>query len=76
MPIQVKVFAEYRERFGFDQREVGHSEGIDPQTVWRLMGGGALPQNLLCSINWDYVSLDTVLNEGDELAFFPPVSGG
>ena len=28
------------------------------------------------AINQDHVSFDTVLHDGDEVAFFPPVTGG
>jgi molybdopterin synthase sulfur carrier subunit len=29
-----------------------------------------------CAINLDYVMADAKLNEGDEVGFFPPVTGG
>jgi molybdopterin synthase sulfur carrier subunit len=29
-----------------------------------------------CAINLDYVIADAVLSEGDEVGFFPPVTGG
>jgi len=29
-----------------------------------------------CAINLDYVQIDAVLNDGDEVGFFPPVTGG
>lgn len=76
MPIQVKLFAEYRDRFGFSEREVDFSDGARPRDVWQWMGGGEVPANLLCARNLDYVPLDSALENGDELAFFPPVSGG
>ncbi len=31
---------------------------------------------ILAAVNSRYVSLDTPLNDSDEVAFFPPVSGG
>jgi molybdopterin synthase sulfur carrier subunit len=33
-------------------------------------------QQLLCACNHQICSLDTLLAPGDELAFFPPVTGG
>ncbi|REL34557.1 molybdopterin converting factor subunit 1 [Thalassotalea euphylliae] len=32
--------------------------------------------NILAALNQQMVSKDTVVNAGDELAFFPPVTGG
>ena len=29
-----------------------------------------------CAINLDYVQIDAKLNDGDEVGFFPPVTGG
>ena len=33
-------------------------------------------KNLQCAINCEYVSLDAKVNDKDELALFPPVTGG
>ena len=30
----------------------------------------------LCAVNHHYVSLETILHEGDEVVFIPPVGGG
>jgi molybdopterin synthase sulfur carrier subunit len=32
--------------------------------------------NLICAVNHTVVSEDTDLNDGDEVAFYPPVTGG
>jgi len=30
----------------------------------------------LCAVNHGYVTTDTILHEGDELVFIPPMGGG
>jgi len=40
------------------------------------VAGGPPPANLLMAVNQEYVSLDTPVKAGDEVAFFPPVTGG
>jgi molybdopterin synthase sulfur carrier subunit len=42
-------------------------------TAWQLALGQA---NLLVSVNQALVKSDHELRDGDEVAFFPPVSGG
>jgi molybdopterin synthase sulfur carrier subunit len=41
-------------------------------------GRGALAtaKNLRCAVNQDMAGLDAPVREGDEIAFFPPVTGG
>jgi molybdopterin synthase sulfur carrier subunit len=34
------------------------------------------PNNILCAVNHKMVSDNTPISEGDEVAFFPPVTGG
>ena len=33
-------------------------------------------ERALCAVNHHYVSLETILHEGDEVVFIPPVGGG
>ena len=40
--------------------------------AWQLL----LHDDTRCAINQDIVDTSTLLNDGDELAFFPPVTGG
>ena len=35
-----------------------------------------LPDNVLAARNMEYVKVDCPLADGDEVAFFPPVTGG
>lgn len=35
-----------------------------------------LPGNVLAAVNMDYAELDARVEDGDEVAFFPPVTGG
>ncbi|MEK1905864.1 MAG: MoaD/ThiS family protein [Pseudomonas sp.] len=40
--------------------------------VWQVLA----EQNLMCARNQELCSLDTELADGDEVAFFPTVTGG
>jgi molybdopterin synthase sulfur carrier subunit len=45
--------------------------------VWHCANiGTEIPENILAAVNMDYASLDFVIVDGDEVAFFPPVTGG
>ncbi|MGB0843474.1 MAG: molybdopterin converting factor subunit 1 [Alphaproteobacteria bacterium] len=33
-------------------------------------------EKLRCAVNLEFCDFDTVLKDGDEVAFFPPVTGG
>ncbi len=56
---------------------------VDPQyagtiaEVWQQVAGEKiLPANLLVAVNMEYAEPDSVVRDGDEVAFFPPVTGG
>jgi sulfur-carrier protein len=77
MPIQVKYFASLRERMGRSGDTVAASETLTVADVWsRAAKGAALPPNTLIAVNMEYSRLDDTVKEGDEVAFFPPVTGG
>lgn len=77
MRVTVKSFAHLRDRLGFAEREAELAEGACVDDVWRSVSGEqALPRNVLAAVNHDYARADTPVSGGDEVAFFPPVTGG
>lgn len=77
MNVSVKVFAHLRERLGFSEQALELPDGATVGDAWtRLTGETSVPRHVLCAVNLEYVAVDTRLDDGDELAFFPPVTGG
>ena len=75
--IQVRLFAVLRERAGVSERTLSVPAGSCIADAWRLMEiAEPLPANVLVARNMEYASLDSRLEAGDEIAFFPPVTGG
>ena len=77
MTIQVRFFASLRERMGREGAEIEASAAATVNEVWAVVAEGeAMPDNLLMAINQDYVQAQDSVKDGDEVAFFPPVTGG
>lgn len=77
MPIQVKYFASLRERLGLSEASVDAETVATVQDVWnRATPDQAMPSNLLMAVNHEHAELDHPVKDGDEVAFFPPVTGG
>ena len=77
MTIQVKFFASLREQIGKAEAEVATGSVKTVADVWnKATDNIAVPENTLMAVNMEYVDLSHPVNEGDEVAFFPPVTGG
>lgn len=81
--IRVQYFARYREALGLDGEQLNWSASLASLDDLRrvlLERGGAWAvlgeQNLMCARNQELCSLDEPLADGDEVAFFPTVTGG
>jgi len=75
MSIQVKFFASLRDKIGKADIELDAAK--DPAEAWVLATDNApRPDNILVAVNLDYARFDTPVKDGDEVAFFPPVTGG
>jgi molybdopterin synthase sulfur carrier subunit len=44
--------------------------------VWNQVAGSAAPLRILAAVNQEYADLARKVRDGDEVAFFPPVTGG
>ena len=77
MRVQVRFFAGLRERVGSDGMELDVAEGSSVADVWAAaVAGQAMPENILAARNMEYADFSASVSEGDEVAFFPPVTGG
>jgi len=77
MRIRVKLFANLREKFGYDEQEIEISDGTTLNDVWmRVAENSDWRDEILMAVNMDYANPDTLVKDGDEVAFFPPVTGG
>lgn len=83
--MQILYFASIREQLGLEAEEVELTANItDVQSLIDALCIERDPcwykvlsdPNLLVSVNQEVASLDAVLAETDEVAFFPPVTGG
>lgn len=79
MSITVKYFASLRERLGRseDQLELAGDDSTVAE-IWQRVSESEpeMPDNILTAINMEYVKPDARVKDGDEVAFFPPVTGG
>jgi molybdopterin synthase catalytic subunit/molybdopterin converting factor small subunit len=74
--IVVKLFAGLRERAGSSERELELPEGARVADVWAPLDLGEEPEGLLYAVNKEYAPAARRLDDGDEVALIPPVSGG
>lgn len=76
MQIRVRFFASLREEVGSADRLLELAAPVTVSDVWRQATRMTPPANLLCACNHAYTDWDAPVNDGDEVAFFPPVTGG
>jgi len=83
--LHIKYFARLREQVKLAEESLQVSEDIQTikqltdffkqrNSVWGKAFSGQ--QKLLCAVNQQVVKGDYILHHGDEVAFYPPVTGG
>ena len=77
MMIKVIYFASLREKIGRDQDLIDTDKPITTAKAWTLATGQTeFPDNVLIAVNHEYATAKSLVKANDELAFFPPVTGG
>ena len=75
--IHVKYFAGLREQLGRAEEHISAEGVATVADVWaRANGDRPMPSNILMAVNMEYSSSHSAVKDGDEIGFFPPVTGG
>jgi molybdopterin converting factor subunit 1 len=81
MKVTVKLFASFREAAGAPSSVVEIEQGTTISQLWGSMVEtyprlARMRRIASFAVNGQYTRSDLTLNDGDEVAFLPPVSGG
>jgi len=81
MRVRVLAFARLRELFGFGERGIECAPGTTLEEVWAQLAAAlpearALRPSTRFARNGTLAAASAVLQDGDEVAFLPPVGGG
>lgn len=83
--MRLLYFAWVRQKIGLAEEHVDPPPGVDTVAAlitWLTARGGgyaealATPDRLRVAINQEFASLSAPIRAGDEVALFPPVTGG
>ena len=77
MDLKVRYFASLRDRMGRSEQEVSvDKDKVTVADLWQQLSDEPLPETILVAVNMEYTDASHELKSGDEVAFFPPVTGG
>jgi molybdopterin converting factor subunit 1 len=81
MTVKVRLFATLRERAGWAQKSLELPMAATVETLLAELAASdaaldVVGRPVYAAVNQQYAQRETVLQDGDEVALFPPVSGG
>ncbi len=77
MKIKVKYFASLKALLGRSEDSFNLTQNTTVADLWQQVSADRdLPDTIMTAVNLEYVTAEKILEEGDEVAFFPPVTGG
>lgn len=81
MHVTVRLFARLRELAAASELTQALAEGATAQDAWRAVVAEhpalePYSRTISCAVNESYAKMGSRLQDGDEVAFLPPVSGG
>lgn len=77
MNVKVRYFASLRDRMGRSEDNVSFDgDAVTVADVWNRVSGEPIPESILVAVNMEYTDINHQVKSGDEVAFFPPVTGG
>lgn len=81
MRVRIRWFASLRDAAGRTETELELRDGATAEEAWQALAQqtpalATRRPSLAVAVNREYAEFATVLKEGDEVAFIPPVSGG
>lgn len=83
--IKILFFASLKDVTGCSEQQLELAEGVETIADLIVRLGELLGERwvtsvanstVLCALNQEICSIDTKISDGDEIAFFPPVTGG
>ena len=81
MRVKVLLFARLRELAGQSEIECEVPDGASVDDVWRVLAArhaalAPFGSSVSCAVNEDFARPGATVQDGDKVAFLPPVSGG
>jgi molybdopterin converting factor subunit 1 len=81
MPVTVRLFARLRELVGVGELQRDASAGATVADVWAALARdypaiAPYAESMSCAVNAEYARMTSPVQDGDDVAFLPPVSGG
>ncbi len=76
--VSIRYFASIREQCGRAAEDWHCAPDLSVGQLWEAVAEkhALRPDTVLMAVNQTYVKPDHPVSEGDEVAFFPPVTGG